>query len=77
MRTQVQFLASLSGLRVQSCRELWYRSQTRLVFHVAVAVAAAVAMILRLAWELPYTVGAALKRPKKKKIFFVTLYLKL
>ena len=28
MRTQVQSLASLSGLRIQCCHELWYRSQT-------------------------------------------------
>ena len=27
----------------------------------------AIASIQRLAWELPYAVGAALKRPKKKK----------
>ena len=30
---------------------------------------AAVALIHRLAWEPPYAVGAALKRPKKKKKF--------
>ena len=28
MRTQVQSLASLSGLRIQCCRELWLRLQT-------------------------------------------------
>ena len=31
-------LASLSGLRIQCCRELWCRSQTRLRSCVAVAV---------------------------------------
>ena len=30
MRLQVQSLALLSGLRIQHCRELWYRLQTRL-----------------------------------------------
>ena len=38
MRTQVRSLASLSGLRIQSCRELWYRLQMKLRFQVAVAV---------------------------------------
>ena len=71
MRLWVQSLASLSGLRIQSCGELWYRSQTRLGSQVAVAVAraAAVALIGPLAWEPPYAAGAALKSQKKKKIF--------
>ena len=30
MRTQVQSLASLSGIRIPCCRELWCRSQRRL-----------------------------------------------
>ena len=30
-------LALLSGLRIQYCRELWYRLQTQLRSHVAVA----------------------------------------
>ena len=38
MRTQVRFLASLSGLRIQCCRELWCRSQTQLRSCIAVAV---------------------------------------
>ena len=38
MRLWVQSLASLGGLRIQHCRELWCRSQTRLGSHVAVAV---------------------------------------
>ena len=41
MRMQVQSLSSLSGLRIQHCRELWYRLQTQLGFHVAVTVAVA------------------------------------
>ena len=39
MRMQVQSLDSLGGLRIQRCRELWFRSQTRLGSHIiAVAV---------------------------------------
>ena len=41
MRTQVQPLASLSGLRIQCCGELWYRLQVGLGSCVAVAVAQA------------------------------------
>ena len=41
----VPSLASLSGLRIWRCRELWYRSQTQLGSHVAVAVAVAVAVV--------------------------------
>ena len=67
MRTQVQFLALPSGLRIWHCHELcvdcrcgsdptllwlWHRP-------------AAVAQIQPLAWELPYAAGAALKRKKK------------
>ena len=37
MRTQVRSLASLSGLRIQRCGELWCRSQARLGPGVAVA----------------------------------------
>ena len=39
MRMGVQSLASLSGLGIQCCCELWYKSQTQLRSHVAVAVA--------------------------------------
>ena len=38
MRLQVQSLASLSGLRIRCCRELWCRLQTRLRSGIAVAV---------------------------------------
>ena len=44
MRMQVPSLASLSGLRIQHCHELWWRSQTWLRALVAVAVALALAM---------------------------------
>ena len=39
MRLQVQSLASLSGLRIWRCHELWYGLQTWLASGVAVAVA--------------------------------------
>ena len=38
MKMQVQFLASLSGLRIQHCQKLWCRSQMRLRSGIAVAV---------------------------------------
>ena len=67
MRTRVRSPASLSGLRIRHCCELWCRSQTHLGSQVTVAVAlAAAALIQPLAWELLHTLGVALKRPKKK-----------
>ena len=41
MRLQVQSLASLSGLWIWRCRELWYRSKMRLGSGIAMAVAVA------------------------------------
>ena len=41
MRTQVQSLALLSGLRIWGCHELWFRSQTPLRSYIAMAVAQA------------------------------------
>ena len=38
MRMWAPSLASLSGLRIQCCHELWYRSQIRLGSGVSVAV---------------------------------------
>ena len=38
MRTQVQLLASLTGLGIQGCYELWCRLQTWLGSGMAVAV---------------------------------------
>ena len=64
MRTQVQSLSSLSGLRIQCCHQLWCGSQMQLGSGIAVAVALASSCSSHLtpAWELPYAVGAALKR---------------
>ena len=38
MRLQVGSLASLSGLKIRCCPELWYRSQMHLVLGLIVAV---------------------------------------
>ena len=54
MRLGVWSLALLSGLRIWSCCELWYKP-------------AAVALIRPLAWEPPHAVGAALKSRKNKQ----------
>ena len=54
MRLQVRSLASLSGLRIWHCRELWCRP-------------AAVAPTGPLAWETPCAMDAALKKKKKKR----------
>ena len=69
MRIRVRFLASLSGLRIWCCHELWCRSQTPLGFYdaVAVAVAGTCNSDLTPAWELPYATGLALKSKKKRK----------
>ena len=61
MGTQIQPLASLSGLRIWRYHELWCRSQTWLGSRTAVA------LIRPLGWELPCATGAALKRLKKRK----------
>ena len=58
MRLQVRSLASLSGLRIWCCRELWCRP-------------AAATPIRPLAWETPYATGAALKRQKPKIIIII------
>ena len=54
MRMQIWSLASLSGLRIQHCCELWCRP-------------AAAAPIQALTWELPHAPGKALKSKKEKK----------
>ena len=61
-------LASLNGLRIWHCLELWCRSQTWLRSGVAVAEVqtATVALIRPLAWEPPFAAGVALKRQTKK-----------
>ena len=39
LRLRVRSLASLNGLRIRRCRELWCRLKTRLGSHIAVALA--------------------------------------
>lgn len=69
MRTQVQSLASLSGLEIWHCCELWCRLQTWLKSRVTVAapLAGSYSSDSTFAWEPPNALGAALKRPQKKK----------
>ena len=69
---QVGSLGLLSQLRIQSCHELWCRLQMQAGSCIAVAVAVgcrcrleATVLIRPLAWELPYTLGVALKRQKQ------------
>ena len=74
MRIWVRSLASLSGLRIQRCPELWCGLQMWLGSQIAVAWhwAAAAALIQPLAWEPPYAAGVALK---SKRINPFTKYL--
>ena len=69
MRTQIQSLASLSGLRIWHYRELWCRSQTQLRSLVAVAVAYAVSYSSN--WTLSLGIficrRCSPKQTKKKK----------
>ena len=71
MRTQVWSLASLSELRIWCCRELWCRSQRQsdlaLLWLWYIGRQLATAPIWLLAWKLPYAVGEALKRQKKRE----------
>ena len=54
MKLRVRSLALLSGLWIWHCHELW-------------CSLVAIALIRLLAWEPPYAMGVAQKRPKKKK----------
>ena len=69
MRFQVLSLASLSGLRIQHCSELWCGSQTWLRYPLLWLWRRreSTAPIRPLAWEPPYAVGAALEKTKKKE----------
>ena len=62
-------LASLSGLRILRCHELWYRLQTWLRSRLLWLWRrpAATALIRPLAWEPPNAAGVALEKEKKKK----------
>ena len=69
MRMQIWSMALLNGLRIQCCRELWCRLQTRsdpaLLWLQCRPVV--IALIWPPAWEPPYSTGVALKSKKKKK----------
>ena len=66
MRTRVQSLASLSGLKIWSCHELWCRSQMRLGSHVVVAVAGIYSSDWTPSLEISVCHGCSPKRPKDK-----------
>ena len=75
-RMQVGSLASLSGLGIRHCHELWYidrRCSSALTLLWLRCRPAAVALIWPLAWELPYAASAALKSKKKKKKLLTNL----
>ena len=63
MKTQAQSLASLHGLKIWSCRELWCRLQ--MVHGSQVAVPGL--KFKYQAWKTQNAAGSALKRKKKKK----------
>ena len=69
MRFQVRSLASISGLRIQCCRELWCRSQTWLGSDVAVAVVEAHSYSSNWTPSLGTStcLGCSPKKQKKKK----------
>ena len=66
-RSQIQSLASLSGLRILHCHELWCSLQRQLGSGVAVA------LIKPPAWEPPYATGAALKKNWLNSIVFTCI----
>ena len=72
MRMQVPSLSSLRGLRIWHCCKLWQRLQMQLGSHIAEAVAvvwvSSCSSDSTPSQELPYAVGVALKRKKKKSI---------
>ena len=67
MKLRVLSLASLSGLSIQHCCELWCRSQGDLALLWLWHRPADVTPVGPLAWEPPYATGVALKSQKKKK----------
>ena len=70
MGVQVLSLASLSGLRIQRCRELCgvgHRCGSDPVLLWLWNRPVATPLIQPLAWEPPYAVGMALKKDQKKK----------
>ena len=68
----IRSLASLSGLRIWRCREMWHRLQMQLDLVILWPWhrLADASLIQSLAWEFPYTIGVAIKR-KKKVLFYI------
>ena len=67
MLMQVRSLAVLSGLRIQRCHcSIGRRFGLDPALLCLWCRLAAAALIQSLAWELPYAVGAAVKRKKAK-----------
>ena len=78
-KMQVPFLASLSRLRIQHCRELWCRLQTRLGFCVA-----AVDVASSCSFDLTPSLGTSIcyrcdpkKKKEGRKSYFELYYLEL
>ena len=69
MRTWVRSLALFSGLRIQSCRKVWHRSQTQHgpITAVAVVQASSYSSDSTPSLETSYAALIALKKKKKKK----------
>ena len=66
MRLQVRSLASLSGLRIWLCHELWCRSQTKLGFGVAVAAVSSCSSHSTLSLGISIYFGCGPKKQKSK-----------
>ena len=67
MRTRVQSLAFLSGLRIQCCYSVGRRCGLGLVLLWLWCRLADAVLIQALSWELPYAESVALKAKKKKR----------
>ena len=66
--TRIHEWASLRGLRIRCCHELWCRSQTQLQSRIALAVmqASSYSSYSTPAWELPYAASAVLRNKQTK-----------
>ena len=71
MRTQVRSLASLSGLRVQCCCELWCRSKTWLRSGIAVAVVKASSCCSNSTPSLGTSICLVCSPKKPKKVLLI------
>ena len=67
MRMWVQSLASLLGLEIQHCHEMWCRVQMQLGYCVAMAMAQASSCSSDSSLSLPHAMGAGLKSKQANK----------